>query len=450
MKQKYRRLLRAAVFLLLLGIAVWGLQGVFGLDSVRSYDSEKGYVRETKGSLDAVYIGASDVHAFWQPLFGWNERGIAVWNYAIDSMPMIAVKNVVIEARKTQPQALMIINLNTFKKESVNGDMVHIHRVVDYQPFSLNKVRLVNRMTEGTDISGLDKLEFYFPIIRFHSRWDDLDSWAFDVIKTDYKSSKHTANFRGNVEDQRSAFLQSEERTALPEDVSDLMLELLDYCDAEGVQTLFVKSTQVGDPDELARMNTLEDMVVERGYPCLDLIDRIEEVGIDLQYDYYNSRHTNVHGSMKYSHFFAAYLAEHYGFRDKRGLPGWESWDKAAVKYMNYVAAYILPFELETGNRDIRLESPELQSLEAGDDSMTLSWSASDGAQGYEIYRIIKNQEKTWSLLARVDSGTLTYTDEGLSAQTEYAYTVVPCRQTPEGTLYGNFNVNGVSAKTGG
>ena len=450
MQNNKRLLLRGLAFLIVLGLIVWGLQGIFGLDSIRSYENERGYLREDDGALDAVYVGGSDVHAFWQPLFGWNERGIAVWNYSIDSLPSAAVKYLVIEARKTQPQALIIISLSTFKKAGTEGGMVDIHRIVDYQPFSANKVHVVDRLTEGTEYTGLDKLEFYFPIIRFHSRWNSLGDWVFGGLDTDYKASMHTSTFRNTVADLSKKLKLSDERGELPEEVEAVLNELLDYCDAEQVRVLFVKAPQAASQADQARMNAAEELVTARGYPCLDLLEHYEDLGLDLQYDFYNNYHTNVHGSLKYSRWLADYLCEHYGFSDKRGEAGWESWDSSAAEYMEWMRSVTLPLETEDTARDFGISAPVLSKPKAKGRTITLRWTASEEAERYEIYRLVPSGDNCWSLLAEVDAGTLSYADKDLPAETCYFYTVVPCRDTAEGRVRGNFNVKGLSATTGG
>lgn len=449
MKKNLRLLLRALAFLIVMGLAVWHLQGIFGLNVIRSFEHEKAYLWEDDDSMDAVYIGGSDVHAFWQPLFGWNDQGIAVWNYTLDNLPSAAVKYLVIEARKTQPDALMIISLSTFKKDTAGGDMVDLHRIVDYMPFSMNKVRLINHLTEGTEYSGFKSLEFYLPIIRFHTRWSSLEPWSFGILEPDYKGSMYSDAFQSLINDQRTRFTVSEERTELPEDVAAAMTDLLDYCDKEKVRVLFVKSPQGAAQDAQARMNTLEDMVTSRGYPCLDLLEHLDELGIDLRYDFYNKNHTNVHGSLKFSHYLGKYLVEQYGFRDKRGSSGWESWDKAAEEYMAFLAPYILPLEAVPGGRDPDLALPKLSDPVVDGTSVTLTWAASEGAESYEIYRLAP-KGKQWSLMAEVDGSVLTWTDSGLVKSASYRYTVVPCRQTSDGKVYGHFYVPGVSAETGG
>ena len=419
------------------------------MDNDLSYETINRFYREKKGSLDAVYFGGSEVNAFWQPTFGWNDRGIAVWDYTVDSVPADAMKYMMMEVHKTQPQALFIISLGAFKKDTAVGSMEAIHRLIDYMPFSLNKVRMIHHLVEGTEYTGLDRLEFYFPIIRFHTRWDELGKWVLGAADEDYKSSRHRYNFRNNVLDIREDYHQSDERVPVPEDIKAAITEVLDYCDEQQLQVLFVKTPQARLNETLGRMNTIEDMITARGYLCLDLLKNVEDTGLNLQTDFYNRFHTNVHGSLKYSHDLADYLVEHYGFTDKRGTAGWESWDEAAEAYIETLRYAVLPFEFEDGPRDFSLDIPKLSTPKKKGTTVTVKWEPSDGADGYEIFRLCEEDDNLWHSINTVDSDTLTYRDSDLKAQTTYYYRIVPYRMIDGVRAYGNFDVNSVSITTG-
>lgn len=442
--------LRALVFLLILLTVIYSIQGLFSNGVRRMYINERGFALEKHGSLDGVYVGGSDVHFFWQPLFGWSDHGIAVWNLSVDALSMRAIKYLVMEAHRCQPDALIIINLNLFKKDLKPINQEDIHRVADYMPLSLNKVRFINSVVEGTEFQGLKKLEFFFPIIRFHSRWDELPSWAYDRSPNEIRSSMQTSTFERSVEDLSEKYKPTDGRGDLPDNVEAILLDLLDYCDSENLNVLFVKLPQAYSEMMLARMNTAEALVLERGYPCIDVIKAMDDIGLRVDTDYIDHAHTNVHGSLKYSAFLGDYLVEHYGFTDKRGAAGWEGWDESAAEYYEYLGPYALPFELLHAPRDYSLSIPALNKPSVDGRNVTVSWTGSDGAEGYEIYRKSANDENGfWHLIADVDASILTYSDEALEAATAYTYTVVPYRVENGAPLYGCFNVLGIKATTG-
>jgi hypothetical protein len=425
---------------------------VFGVRNSRNAICWRGLKKEKKDSMDAVIIGASNVIAFWQPAFGWADHGIAVWSISMPGLRADAIKYLMIEARKTQPNAVYIVNLSNFKGNGIPGDPSHIHNPLNYMPFSLSKVKMTHAMLERTEFRGLDALEYYLPIIRFHSRWDDLKSWAFGASTTDYKLSYKNVSYLEKVFDITTKFTADNDiRKSVPKDVKDVFVELLDYCDENHVKALFVKSPQATDYRRQGRMNTLEDMVAQRGYPCLDLLEDFYSVGFDPRTDFYNSGHTNVHGSLKFSKILGDYLVENYHFEDKRGLPGWESWDKACQSYNAICSLYTLPIEREHAPR-FESDIPALAKPSVNEMSITVSWTGVEGAEGYAIFRKSNqsSEGKTWKRIAEVGADSDRYTDKELKASTEYVYTVVPLRGKKEAREYGSFNALGVSAVTGG
>lgn len=445
-KQSTHLLIRAVCFILIMLICVYSVLGIFGVNSKTSFENTHNFVNEKRNSLDGVFIGASNVHAFWQSMFGWKQHGIAVWSYSIDALTAQGVKYLMIEARKTQPDALYIICLNTFKKPTEDTSLKAIHNAVDYMPLSVNKYNLIMALTKN--YSFADRLEFFFPIIRFHSRWDSLGSWVFGASGYDYKASLHTEGFASGVEDLSKKYKTYTNMTDVTEDIQQCLDDLLDYCDENQVNTLFVKVPQAESKTRQQRMNTLEEYILGRGYPCLDLMEYPEDYVLDLHSDFYNYLHTNVHGSLKFSDYLGKYLVENYHFTDKRGTAGWESWDESAESYFtDYLAPYYLDFELSLDNRT-EIDSPVLKKLSISGRDITVSWNAVEGADGYEVFRKGPGN-KHWRSVASGDAEMLTYTDTSLKANSKYTYTVVPFQITEEKRLYGFFNVNGINGTTG-
>jgi len=448
--KKGKTLLRVTAFLVVFAVCFFVVQSAFGVDQLGAYLHNRGFLHEKAGSLDGVYIGASNVHAYWQPLVGWNEYGISVYDYSFDGMPVGAVRYLLEAARTRHPDALFIININQFRNRENQGtsDVVaKLHRSLDYMPISITKARVVSGLARSFSLTFPEQLELMLPIIPFHSRWNELDGWALGAETTDYKSSRSNRDFLMDQKDYSRKYTIIDDRQDREEIITTAFDELMDYIDSSGARVLFVKVPQSMIKSKQKYLNTIEDMVLERGYPCLDLHENIDSTYIDPKWDFYNGNHTNVHGSLKYTHSLGAYLVEHYGFADKRGTPGWESWDEAGERYYKLLSSYALPFELENEPR-VKLDAPELGKAEADGQTITVSWSSSEGAGGYQIYRKSAEDGNRWVLAGETDNETFTWRDSDRKPSTEYTYTVVPCRREGDGWRYGSFDIHGVSAKT--
>ena len=208
---------------------------------------------------------------------------------------------------------------------------------------------------------------------------------------------------------------------------------------------LFVFVPQIqSNADIIGQYNAIADQLTEAGLDVLNAFSAIDGIGVDLRGDFFDSNHFNVHGSLKFTEYFAHYLIEKYGFTDKRGDPAYASWDETAENYDAIVATGALDYERAHAAMDYTLDFPELTGCEAYGRDITVTWEPVAGADAYLVYRRPKNG--VWGRIAEtVDT---VYTDSGLEIDREYAYTVIPIKNTAEGTVYGSYNKNILSAKT--
>ena len=430
-------------------IYIFNVLRIFKLMDNQAYQAEVGFYNENKNSLDAVYIGGSNVYRFWEPPLAWGDYGIAVWNYSMSQLNAKPLPYLIKEIHKTQPETLFIISLNAFKILDVND--VHIHRDTNYLNFSVNKIEMIYSLANEIGYKGLDQLEFYFPIIRFHSRWSELNTWDF-TRKIDGLKGGHVDNrFLKTsipVTEQYDIIYEEAKLTA---EQSALLEEFLEFLDDSGHKVLFVSSPQALGEDikTYKHINRMATIIQEHGYPCLNLINAIDETGIQPETDFYDNNHTNVHGAIKFTDYLAQYLVDNYGFTDKRGQPGWESWDESVGLITDLIAPYTLEFEREHASRDYELETPVLNKVKVKEQTITLSWKESPNAEGYDIYRkSAASGEQNWTYLISTESDTLQYFDSDLNPKTNYTYTVVPKIKTDGIERYGNFNFTGVSGTT--
>ena len=122
------------------------------------YQAVEGFYHENKNSLDAVFIGASNVVRGWEAPLAWKDYGIAVWSYAIPTVNCKAMPFQIMEIHKTQPEALIIISLNSFKTLRLNDN--RIFRSTSYLRFSPNKLAMIHSLANDAGYAGLDQLQF--------------------------------------------------------------------------------------------------------------------------------------------------------------------------------------------------------------------------------------------------------------------------------------------------
>ena len=446
-------ILRIGLFLVGVGLLVFGIFSVFRIASKRSYMMADGFYSERKNSLDAVFIGASNVYASWAPPFAWAQKGIAVYSYSVPEMPAKALKYVAEEVRKTQQNALMIVCLNNFKDKDLGYEVSALHYLTDFMPFSATRFRLVNELKKGLKEDTYHPLEFTFPFIRFHERWNQLTEEDFDFHNNGLKGATATSFYYKKMNVKGKTFQLSSDLGVLKPEETEVLMDLLDWFRTTKTPVLFVINPQVINKKEQSRLNTVSKIVKEQGFPLLDLHSRMKELGIDPVLDFYDSKHNNVHGALKYTRYVTNYLVENYGFTDKRGQAGYESWDAASEIYYARTSPYLLDFEFEDAPRDYELNAPEITNCsytESG--SVSLAWNPQQGADFYRIYRRLNNLEtqelSAFSCIATVKKNQLSFVDSEVDNNTyRYRYTVVPVRLENGRELFGNFDQKGKRPK---
>ena len=441
MKKKniFKNLLKVVVFVLIFAILYTTAIPVLSSGSDRmSYNSVKGFYEEQKESLDAVYIGSSNVLAFWNPLFAWKEYGLAISSFATNSQPLAGAEYLIKEARKTQPDALMVVNINTLGEDTT---IPRLHKVFSFAPFSINKFESVNRICDWYGFDNEAKQEFYFPIIRFHSRWNSLVPEDFAIKSNGFKGTLVYGKYFRDSVDVSKKYKISDELTPLPDLHKNSITSLLDYCDAENVEILFVTVPQAKDVNTIGKYNAINKMIEDRGYPVLNLMEKTDEIGISIEKDYYNEDHINIHGSLKYTYYMSEYFIDNYGFKDKRGEEAYKSWDEGLNNYMLKADSSIMDFQMNSAYDYDSLSEPEELTAVAQPGEILLSWNKVEGAEGYAIYGR-RGTGGEWKKVTETSKEELSIknSDEGAV----YFYRVVPFKDSKGKKAYGDFSYSGV------
>lgn len=437
---QHSRIIKAVTFIILFTFLFSLLTQILTVSSTdMEYQWMSGIYEEPENSLDAVYLGSSNCYAFWNPNLAWEEYGIAVYPYTCSSQPLIVAEYLIKEARKTQPNAVFVVNINTLGDGKIGNTIMH--RLLDFIPLSKNKLDFTDYLCDLADLSFSDRLEYYLPIIKYHEKWDELSAGNFSTEINSLKGGNKSLWYLGDVKDISENYKTSEESHKISEALEQSINSLLDYCDEENLKIVFVTVPRAEDSLEtVEKFNTVNKLISDRGYPIIDLMDTPEEANIDLSTDFYNNTHTNIHGAIKFTHYISEYLIENYAFEDKRQNGEYSSWNDSLKKYTDIIAPYVLDIEVDSIHRDFSLEAPENLKATLQQTAVTVSWEPVENADGYLVYRQLGNGK--WSVVG--DTAETFFDDTDTKEKTAYSYTVVPYQIDNGEKMFGNFLYNGI------
>ena len=482
-KDRMRRLAKALFFVALLVLSLATIQqallvGPFTNSERVGRDNHASFRYQEPNTLDVVYVGASNVYSFWQAPLAWDRYGLASHSYSNWSMPPAAIRYIIQECRKTQPNALYVVNINNFRDEG-SSTLSQCHWTTDDMPLSVAKVQLVQALCEQNGYDFDDAIELLFPLVGFHSTWSDLKSEDFAPQYADVGgAATNTSHF--NNHDETSSFKKYAEMKASLEEYgpfeeddirSASINDLITYCKEEDVSILFVKQPQaIINAMELHRMETICDILENKGMDIVDLSDPAI-MNLDPKVDFWNARHTNAHGSIKYTDYLANYIMQHYTIVNRRGDDLYAGWDEISARYMNFLMAHTVfdfEFDLPEVRPDLRVDEINAANMHV---CVSINWSAADGADEYIVYRqrvekistpsdVDDLRDYVWKRVAVVDSDTTSYIDKGLAEHVpiislcnsessdeesevesvKYAYAVIPVIHGESVDTYGSYN----------
>ena len=392
------------------------------------------FYKEEKDSAEVVFIGSSNCFSFYSPLFAYNSYGIKTTNFSSSGMGMIAFKYAIEEVNKTQENAHIVITITPMDEMSYSA----LHYLADYMPMSMNKLNLLKAYFSRGDESILNSAEYFFPLMRFHERWSELtlDDLILDDGTKGATSHEYYLTYSNDVNEY---FYSSEEKKEMPDNWKELMSELLDYCDENERDVTFLFPPRSYEEDEYKELNSLIDYISSRNYEVLDLREKYDEIGLDLSYDFYDKRHTNVHGSFKYTDYVIRKIMDKYNIvsKEKNDV----SFNKAFDTYYEKIKPYVLDVELDIDKRDFFLGRPESLSATYSDDSVSLKWDEVRNADGYAVYRKTDNE---WKLIGETQEKSFTDNEPLNGVNT---YTVVSYRNDNGNRKFGNYNYKGIEVE---
>jgi len=278
---------------------------------------------EKKESLDAVLIGASDVYAGYSAAYAYENYGITSYPYASQASPASIVLPQLKEVLKYQNPKMVIIEINAFLyKDNEIPNEASTRMFADNVPMDeIWRDFLKDSIPEDKQI------EYYLPIIKYHSSWTDYP-WKIKYLTAEINlKNQGYSLFRGykTVANEFHPTVKTYNDT-LPDDNGKLPLgacserylrQTLQYLKDNDIKNVvfmrFPHIVRAQAYNRFKRTNVAADIIAEYGYDFINLERYSNDVGIDVNADFYNWDHLNIYGSEKLTDYVCRTMINQYG-----------------------------------------------------------------------------------------------------------------------------------------
>ncbi len=296
------------------------------VDMVHSfYDLEQ-------NSVDVLCVGSSHAYYGLQPNILWQNYGMT--SYVMGSPQQTVASSYLLlkEMLNYQKPKVVVFEPYYFWYDGLYTDESRLRQAFDGLRFGEAKREMVE--TFLPELTWKEKLTYYLPFLKYHSRWSALKNEDFHS-KAFLKGAKLDFGVK-EVEDPGADVLPA----PIPEVNKKYFEKIVELC-RENEIALVAAVMPFGSTDEgyVTRqgvMVSLEEYMAQQEVPYL-FYQKTGEAGIDFASDFRDETHLNYYGAEKMTNAVGSYLQSHYDLPDHRGDPVYASWQEDCEEYQRMV-----------------------------------------------------------------------------------------------------------------
>lgn len=280
---------------------------------------------------DVVFIGDCELYENISPAVLWEEYGIN--SYIRGSAEQLIWQSYYLmeETFRYEKPKVVVFNILSLKYNEPQKETYN-RMTLDGMRWSKSKVdSIMASMTEEESF-----IEYVFPILRYHSRWNQLTADDFRYFWTGKDVTFNGYYMRVDV---RPAENVPEGRPLADYRFGDNAYQYLDrmteLCRENGVELVLVKAPSLYPAWYEQWELQVEDYAAEHGLKYYNFLEVTEEIGLDFTQDTYDAGlHLNLSGAEKLSRYFGEILMRDCGLASRRGEEALEQrWEQKLADY---------------------------------------------------------------------------------------------------------------------
>ena len=307
-----------------------GLYGIFRVKTMESRNYIGSFYELPRNKTDVLFVGSSHAYCGVQPNELWEKYGYSSYVLGCGSQSIPCSYYLIKEALTYQKPKVVFLEVYYMRYSDLYLKEGSLRHVTDGMRMGKAKLEMLRDLLKGMDWK--EQASFYLPFIKYHSRWNDLQSYDFHTNKW---------LLGGNI----SAKIKKQKAIKFPDGTREIpetplhYLDLIhDLCEKNDVR-LVLFQTPMGKgkytKKHMMMFNSLEEYCQERGIPFL-FEQKYNLANIDYSRDFRNDTHMNCYGASKMTAMLGDYMTQNCALTDHRGDAAYRYWDECLASYLAY------------------------------------------------------------------------------------------------------------------
>lgn len=272
------------------------------------------YYKETTDH-DVIFVGDCEVYENFSPITMWEDYGIT--SYIRGSAQQLIWQSYYLleETLEYEKPEVVVFNVLSMKYDTPQKEAYN-RMTLDGMKWSKSKVDDIRAsMMEDEEFA-----DYVFPILRYHSRWQELTSDDFKYLFTRRPVSQSGYYMRIDVKPAQT--FPKPKKLAnyeFGENSWKYLEKMRKLCEEKGIQLILVKAPSLYPAWYDEWEDQIEEYAKTYELPYYNFLELTDEVGIDFTKDTYDGGlHLNLSGAEKMGAYFGKILREEFQVPDRR------------------------------------------------------------------------------------------------------------------------------------
>lgn len=272
------------------------------------------YYKETTDH-DVIFVGDCEVYENFSPITMWEDYGIT--SYIRGSAQQLIWQSYYLleETLEYEKPEAVVFNVLSMKYDTPQKEAYN-RMTLDGMKWSKSKVDDIRAsMMEDEEFA-----DYVFPILRYHSRWQELTSDDFKYLFTRRPVSQSGYYMRIDVKPAQT--FPKPKKLAnyeFGENSWKYLEKMRKLCEEKGIQLILVKAPSLYPAWYDEWEDQIEEYAKTYELPYYNFLELTDEIGIDFTKDTYDGGlHLNLSGAEKMGAYFGKILREEFQVPDRR------------------------------------------------------------------------------------------------------------------------------------
>ncbi len=270
------------------------------------------------GGHDVIFLGDCEVYANFNPMELYRSRGITAYIRGSAQQLLWQSYYILEETLRYETPKAVVLNVNAMRYGEPVSEAYN-RLTIDKLRWSAEKVQMIH----ASMLPEESFLSYVFPILRYHSRFDELTGEDFA-----YYFQTRQITWKGHLVNKavEPAGVLPVKRPLPDYSFAKVCWDYLDRirqtCQEKGIELILVKAPSLYPywyeeyDAQIAQYAKLHDL------SYYNFTNHTEHIGLDFSTDTYDGGlHLNLAGAEKLSRYFADILAEDHQIPDRREDP---------------------------------------------------------------------------------------------------------------------------------